>query len=138
MPPHHPLMHLPPFLLDQWLAAHEFSDPPIRYNLASSTGPAWTFAEVTALGDGSFRRTLDDLQLSYAPPQGSLALRQQIARIYDVDPDWVIAMTGANEGLLAMFCLAAEPGASAVLPQPMFATFATLAKAWGMNVRLYE
>jgi aspartate/methionine/tyrosine aminotransferase len=131
-------MHLPPFLLDQWLAAHEFSDPPIRYNLASSTGPVWTVGEVTALGDGSFRRTLDDLQLSYAPPQGSLALREQIARIYDVDPDWVVVMTGANEGLLAMFCLAAEPGASVVLPQPMFSTFATLSKAWGMNVRLYE
>src|SRR5688572_32835740 len=35
----HSAMKLPPFLLDQWLAAHEFAEPPIRFNLASSTGP---------------------------------------------------------------------------------------------------
>jgi len=35
-------MQVPPFKLDAWLAAHEFASPPIRYNLASSTGPAWT------------------------------------------------------------------------------------------------
>ena len=39
-------MELPPFLLDHWLAAHEFSDPPIRYNLASSTGPRWTLHDL--------------------------------------------------------------------------------------------
>ena len=32
-------MKVPPFKLDLWLAAHEFATPPIRYNLASSTGP---------------------------------------------------------------------------------------------------
>jgi hypothetical protein len=43
-------MKLPPFLLDHWLAAHEFSSPPIRFNLASSTGPAWTLGQLLALG----------------------------------------------------------------------------------------
>jgi len=32
-------MELPPFLLDHWLSAYDFAEPPIAFNLASSTGP---------------------------------------------------------------------------------------------------
>src|SRR5262245_6844651 len=42
-------MKVPPFKLDEWLAAHDFATPPIRYNLASSTGPSWTLAELMSL-----------------------------------------------------------------------------------------
>ena len=45
-------MKVPPFKLDAWLAAHEFANPPIRYNLASSTGPIWTLGELLALDGG--------------------------------------------------------------------------------------
>ena len=72
-------MRIPPFLLDQWLATYEFASPPIRYNLASSTGPRWTLGELLALGDSGGLKDLGDLRLSYAPPQGSAALRQQVA-----------------------------------------------------------
>jgi len=129
-------MHLPPFLLDHWLAAHQFSVPPIRYNLASSTGPAWTLGELLAL-DRASMRTLEDLKLGYAPPQGSQALRECIAQRYDVDPDWVIVTTGASEALHALYCLAAEPGASIALPSPMFPTMAALARAWGLQTSTY-
>ena len=46
-------MKVPPFKLDLWLAAHEFATPPIRYNLASSTGPLWTFAELMASAEAA-------------------------------------------------------------------------------------
>src|SRR5881396_72705 len=49
----HIAMKLPPFKLDLWLAAHEFATPPIRFNLASSTGPIWKLGELMGLGDGS-------------------------------------------------------------------------------------
>src|SRR5690349_13428885 len=80
----HTPMKLPPFLLDQWLAAHEFADPPIRYNLASSTGPQWTVGELLELADAAgqdARREIEQLKLSYAPPQGSMRLRQRIASL---------------------------------------------------------
>jgi aspartate/methionine/tyrosine aminotransferase len=131
-------MDLQPFLLDHWLAAHEFATPPIRYNLASSTGPAWSFADLVALGGDEARRTLDALRVSYAPPDGARALRQHIAEFHDVDPDWVVATTGASEALSAIFCLAAEPGASIVLPFPVFTAMPVMARAWGLRVKSYR
>src|ERR1700676_5120787 len=113
-------MHLPPFLLDHWLAAYEFATPPISYNLASSTGPAWTFGELMALGSGEATRNLDELRVSYAPPEGGELLRERIAEFHGVDPDWVVVTTGAAEALSALFFLTAEPGATVVLPFPAF------------------
>ena len=53
---------------------------PIRYNLASSTGPLWTFAELMSLGGGN-AASLDDVRLSYAPPQGGKLLRELAASL---------------------------------------------------------
>lgn len=129
-------MKVPPFKLDAWLAAHEFATPPIRYNLASSTGPLMTLAEIMALGGGDLRQ-LADVKLSYAPPDGSKLLRQRIAALHDVDPDHVLPMTGASEALIALTCLFAAPGASLVVPRPAYPAVPVLARAWGMQVREY-
>ena len=131
-------MHLQPFLLDHWLGAHEFASPPIRYNLAASTGPAWSFGELIALGGGEARTELDALRVSYAPPEGSRMLRERIAEFHDADPDWVLVTTGASEALSALYCLAAEPGASVVLPIPAFPAMPAMARAWGLAVTGYK
>ena len=130
-------MKLPPFRLDQWLAAHEFATPPIRHNLASSTGPRWTLGELMGL-EGTRLEDLDGLALSYAPPEGSAHLREQIAAFHEVDPDWVLTTTGAAEALSVLFCQAAAPGASVVLPFPVFPAMPALAQAFGLKVRSYS
>lgn len=130
-------MRVPPFTLDHWLATYEFASPPIRYNLASSTGPKWTLGDLLALGDGAGVQDLADVRLSYAPPQGSDALRRQVAALHDVDPDWVIITTGASEALSALYCLAAEPGASITFPFPSFPAMPVMARAWGLSVSTY-
>ena len=130
-------MRIPPFALDQWLAAYEFASPPIRYNLASSTGPRWTLGDLLALGDGSGLEGLGELKLSYAPPQGTEALRRQVAALHDVDPDWVVITTGASEALSALYCLASEPGAAITLPFPLFPAMPVMARAWGLEVSTY-
>src|SRR5215471_3953320 len=89
-----------------------------------------------ALGGGS----LDDLRevkLSYAPPEGSKLLRERIAALHGADPDHVLVMTGASEGLIALTASFAEPGASIVLPRPAYPAVPVLARAWGMQVREY-
>lgn len=128
-------MDLPPFLLDHWLAEYEFRTPPIRYNLAASTGPRWTIGELQDLPTGTL--ALADLPLAYAPPDGARALREAIARFHGVDPDWVVATTGASEALSILFCLAAREDADVVLPSPGYPAFAALAQAWGLRVNPY-
>jgi aspartate/methionine/tyrosine aminotransferase len=130
-------MQLPPFLLDQWLNAHEFATPPIRYNLASSTGPTWTLGELLDLACSSVRKDLEATALSYGPPNGSLALRQRIAELHDVDPDWVVVTTGAAEALSAVFCLLSERDANVVVSKPGFTAIPVMAAAWGLGVRSY-
>ena len=130
-------MKVPPFKLDVWLAPHEFATPTIRYNLASSTGPAWTLGELMALGGGGLR-SLEGLKLSYAPPEGSKLLRERIAALHGADPDHVLVMTGASEALIALTCHFAAPGASIVVPKPVYPALPVLARAWGLQVREYE
>ena len=53
-------MELPPFLLDQWIAQKNTANPPIEYDLASSTGPVWTLRELLALSpDDELEALLD-------------------------------------------------------------------------------
>ncbi len=130
-------MDFPPFLLDRFLAAYEFASPPIRYNLAASTGPVWTLGELMALG-GDAKQELEKLRISYVPPQGTQPLRQRIADFHDIDPDWVMVTTGASEALSALYALAAEPGASIVLPHPAFPAMPAMARAWNLVVTEYE
>lgn len=131
-------MKLPPFLLDHWLAAHEFADPPIRYNLASSTGPQWTLGEVLALGGDAARRDIEAIKLSYAPPQGGASLRERIAALHGVSADEVLVMTGASEALTTLICHFAGDGGNLVLPQPCYPAVPVLARAWGLGVRQYS
>jgi aspartate/methionine/tyrosine aminotransferase len=131
-------MNLPPFLLDQWLAAHEFADPPIRYNLASSCGPQWTHGQILELDDGELGARLRAIPVSYGPPEGARSLREQIARLHNVDPDWVVVTTGASEALSIVLCLTAGPGAAVALPNPGYPATEVLAKAWGIRLQPYD
>jgi hypothetical protein len=81
---------------------------------------------------------LKDLKLLYVPAEGTKQLRCAIAEFHGVDPDWVVVTTGASEALSALYCLAAEPGASILLPHPGFPGFAAMARAWGLGVTSYE
>jgi aspartate/methionine/tyrosine aminotransferase len=128
-------MRLPPFLLDQWLEQKFSADPPIEFDLGSSTGPIWTFRELLSLG-GDVDELLDT-PLFYTPPAGSTELRTELARMEGVDPEHVLVMTGAAEALLILFYLAAEPGANVVLPSPGFPTNEAVARSLGLEVRRY-
>ncbi|MDF0541787.1 pyridoxal phosphate-dependent aminotransferase [Sphingobium sp. H39-3-25] len=130
-------MDLPPFLLDHWLSRHDFADPPIAYNLASSTGPRWAVDELLALGDG-LPPDMGGTILAYAPPEGSRALREAVARFLDTDPDWVVITAGASEALSILMCLLARDGANIVIPDPGYPAYAAMAQAWRLGTRLHR
>jgi len=131
-------MRLSTFLLDEWLEQKFHADPPIEFDLGSSTGPVWTLRELLALeGDGANERLLDTA-LSYTSPAGTLELRDAIASMEGVEPDHVQIVTGAAEALLLLFYLAAEPGANVVLPSPCFPTNDALAESLAIEIRRYH
>jgi aspartate/methionine/tyrosine aminotransferase len=131
-------MELPPFLLDRWIEQKHNADPPIEYDLASSTGPVWTMRELLALESERELDGLLDAPVSYTSAAGSLALREAIAMLKGVEPDEVQVVTGASEALLILFFLAAETGANVVLPNPGFPANAALAESLGIAIRYYS
>jgi aspartate/methionine/tyrosine aminotransferase len=127
-------MELPHFALDEWLSTYNFATPPIEFDLASSTGPGFSVAELSALGGGL---DLGDVALRYAPAQGSGSVRAGVAALHDIDPDWVVMTTGASEALSILLCLASEPGANIVIPDPAYPAYEGMAQASGLATRSY-
>ena len=120
------------------MSSFEYAKPPIRYNLASSTGPSWTFGELLALDGGELRAEMESMSVSYVPAEGTDRLREQIGKLYGVDPDWVIVTTGASEALSLLMCVASERGASVALPSPGYPATQAMAIAYGLKIRAYR
>ena len=128
-------MKLKPFLLDDWLDQYEHN---IEFNLAASTGPAWTVNEILARADDETRRRFLNHKLVYSRPAGADTLRAAIAEMQGVPADDVQIVTGASEALAALMWLAAEPGANIIIPMPGFATFSALPQSLGLEIRYYR
>src|SRR6185312_9748352 len=128
-------MQLKPFLLDIWLDQFEHD---IEFNLAASTGPAWTVNDILALADEETRHRFLNHKLVYGRPAGGNSLREAIAEMQGVPVDAVQIVTGASEALVALMWMAAEPGANVVLPLPGFTTFSALPQSLGLETRFYR
>jgi aspartate/methionine/tyrosine aminotransferase len=131
-------MRFSPFLLDDWLNHYQYSEPPIEYDLASSTGPHWTLRELLGLGEKHALEELLDTHLFYTRVQGSKALCDAIAEMEGVHPEHVQVTTGAAEALLLLFSLAAEPGANVLVPSPGFPSFYEIPRGLGLEFRFYN
>ena len=128
-------MQFKPFLLDTWLDQYEHG---IEFNLAASTGPAWTVNEILNLADERTRHRFLHHTLVYSRPGGADSLREAIAEMQGVPPEAVQIVTGASEALLALMWLVAEPGANVILPLPGFTTFSALPESLGLETRFYR
>jgi len=131
-------MELPPFLLDRWIEQRNHANPPIEFDLASSTGPVWTLRELLALSPENDFEELLDTRISYTSAAGTVALRTAVAELEGVEADDVQIVTGASEALLILFFLAAESGANVLLPDPGFPANSALAESLGIEVRYYN
>ena len=90
-------MEFAAFLLDEWLGKHQFANPPVAYDLASSTGPGWTLRQLLELAGAEERERILDAKVGYTPAAGTPALREAIAEMQGVQPDEVQVTTGAAE-----------------------------------------
>lgn len=128
-------MRLKPFLLDAWMDTYEHG---IEFNLAASTGPAWTANELLNLGGEAFRLRYLNHKVEFSRPAGADSLRQAIAEMQGVSVDHVQVVTGASEALLVLLWLAAEPGANVIVPLPGLANFSALPESLGLELRCYR
>jgi aspartate/methionine/tyrosine aminotransferase len=128
-------VRLKPFLLDAWLDQYEHG---IEFNLAASTGPAWTVNDILALADDETRHRFLNHNLVYSRPAGADGLREAIAEMQRVPVEAVQIVTGASEALVVLMWLAAEPGANVIIPLPGFTTFSALPQSLGLETRFYR
>ena len=127
-------MQIKPFLLDHWL--DEYGHVP--YNLAASTGPAWTVRGLLELMTPGEKERFLDGRVSYTTADGTETLREALADMEGVQPEEIQIVTGASEALHVLFFMAAEPDANIVVPSPCFPTFTELPDALGIEARTYE
>jgi aspartate/methionine/tyrosine aminotransferase len=78
-----------------------------------------------------------DTKLFYTPAAGSNELREELARMENVQPEHVLVTTGGAEALLILFHSAAEPAANVVLPNPGFPMNEAVAESLGLEIRRY-
>src|SRR6476659_1023919 len=123
------------FLLDVWLDQYEHG---IEFNLAASTGPAWTVTDILKLADEETRHRFLNHNLVYSRPAGAGSLREAIAEMQCVPVEAVQIVTGASEALMALMWLAAEPGANVIIPLPGYPTFSALPESLGLETRFYR
>jgi aspartate/methionine/tyrosine aminotransferase len=131
-------MRFSPFLLDDWLNHYQHSEPPIEFDLAASTGPQWTLRELLSLGEEDALKELLDTRIAYTRVEGSRPLLKAIAEMEGVGPEHIQVTTGAAEGLLLLFSLAASPGANVLVPSPGFPSFYEIPRGLGLEFRCYN
>jgi aspartate/methionine/tyrosine aminotransferase len=131
-------MHIPDFLLDQWLNHYHFGSTPPEFDFASSTGPHWTARELLELESAGERELLLETELIYSSAAGLEKLRHAIGEMQGVSARHVQIVTGASEALLILFFLAAQPGANVILPFPLFPPTAIIPELLGIETRFYH
>src|SRR5262249_53869015 len=100
--------------------------------------------QLTSIESGEARTRLKDLEellntgLVYSMAPGMAGVRHAIGQSEGVAADDVRVVTGAQEGLLAIFCAIAEPGANVVVPHPGYPPFSELPRALGLDLRHYH
>jgi aspartate/methionine/tyrosine aminotransferase len=131
-------LKIPQFKLDHWLNTYHFADNPPTFDFAASTGPHWTLGELLSFVNSGERESLLETELVYSAAAGSERLRQAIADMVGVAPEYVRVVTGASEALLIVFCVAAETGANVLLPFPLFPSTAVGPQLFKLETRFYH
>lgn len=118
-----------PFELERWQSTHEND---VELNLSESGVHPLTLGELRALCDDA---TLDDVLLGYGQTNGTVALRERIARLYPgASADHVTIANGSAEAnFAAVWALAREGEGFAVLV-PTYMQTPGVAAAFGARV----
>ena len=120
------------FRLEEYLGTWEFK---VRHHLTASDAESMSIEDLLAMGTDADRRGFSTMRLTYIDSWGSPALREAVATTYDrVDPDHVLAFTGAEEALFWTMQELVGPGDHAVVTVPCYQSMETVTVATGADV----
>ena len=123
------------FLLERYLAHHEFSAPHL---LCTSDCEAMTARGLLALCSVP-PEELADVWLGYTEAPGSLRLRRAVAALYEaVTPDDLLVFTGAQEGIFACMNVLLRPGDHIIVQFPAYQSLYAVAWALGCDITFWE
>lgn len=75
--------------------------------------------------------------LEYAPTDGTLTLRLELARVAQVEPDQVVVTDGASQALLLLLSALIDPSDGVLVPLPAFPAYERIVRLLGGVVRRY-
>ena len=129
-------MQLKPFLLDAWLDQFEHH---IEFNLAASTGPAWTVKRHPRPRRRRNASPLPEPQHSnYGRPAGADRLREAIAEMQHVPVRRGPDRDRASEALVALMWLAAETRRERNHPAPWIHYVLSAPESLRLETRFYR
>ncbi|MBI2777754.1 MAG: aminotransferase class I/II-fold pyridoxal phosphate-dependent enzyme [Chloroflexi bacterium] len=129
-------MRIADFELERYFARWEFA---VRHLLCASDVEGWRMAELLGLADDETAGLWRDLRLGYTESTGHPLLRRAIAGLYDTaDPEDVLVVSGAEEGIFAVVNVLIGEGDHAIVTWPGYQSLYEIARAAGADVTLHE
>ncbi|MEV0643872.1 pyridoxal phosphate-dependent aminotransferase [Phytomonospora sp. NPDC050363] len=112
------MTRLPEFRLETYFSRWEFT---ARHHLTASDAQSMSLRELLELADDADRDAFENLHLGYTETFGDPGLRAAIAEgYYDVGPDDVLCVAGAEEGLFLAMNVLLDAGDHAVVVTPNY------------------
>ena len=129
-------MRIADFQLERYFARWEFA---VRHLLCASDVEPWPMDDLLALADDETAALWRDLRLGYTESPGHPLLRREIATLYDTaDPEDILVLAGAEEGIFALANVLLGPGDHAIVTWPGYQSLYEVARACGADVTLHE
>jgi aspartate/methionine/tyrosine aminotransferase len=128
-------VQIEPFALERFYERWEFR---AELMLSSSDCETLAVADLLALEPGAEER-LHSLRLGYTEVPGSQELRAAVAGRYErLEPDDVLALAAAEEGIFIAYHALLGPGDHAVVEAPCYGSAIALARSTGAEVSLWQ
>ncbi len=120
-----------PFKLERYFARYEFSAP---YLLSPSDCESLSLRELLALADAQGKSLWEDLSLGYTESPGHPALREEIARLYELIRPQDTLVLAPEEGIFIALQTLLAPGDEVVALHPAYQSLHEVARAAGCRV----
>jgi aspartate/methionine/tyrosine aminotransferase len=127
-------MQISPFKIERYFAQYEFN---VDYVLCASDCESIAIKDLLAFEPEAADR-FQQQWLGYTESQGSLALRQEICRLYrTIAPAQVLVHSGAEEAIFLFMQAVLEPGDHVIVHWPCYQSLVEVARSIGCQVSLW-